>query len=256
MQRQRSSQSGSLLAGSSYSHPSPSCLGLQTVSVFTKPSYSAPSFLNNSFTEPNKNYPNLSDLFPDRLLTYLLAKDFHFPIFQEISEMYAKIQGCYKLFWRDIPESRLIRMDIICVPEACYWARRGIKLDHEESRERGLRMDRVVTTFSSLMKYSSISASIAKPAEHLWVLYIMLFIVECIMTANTQTKNNWTKFVLPTTNYTHSSVLAWRIPGTGEPGGLPSMGSHRVGHDWSDLAAAAAATTTNYSRFMSSKNSY
>ena len=37
----------------------------------------------------------------------------------------------------------------------------------------------------------------------------------------------------------HSSVLAWRIPGTGEPGGLPSTGSHRVGHDWSDLAAAA-----------------
>ena len=35
---------------------------------------------------------------------------------------------------------------------------------------------------------------------------------------------------------THSSVLAWRIPGTGEPGGLPFMGSHRVGHDWSDLA--------------------
>ena len=40
---------------------------------------------------------------------------------------------------------------------------------------------------------------------------------------------------------THSSVLAWRIPGTGEPGGLPSMGSHRVGYDWSNLAAAAAA---------------
>ena len=38
---------------------------------------------------------------------------------------------------------------------------------------------------------------------------------------------------------THSSVLAWRIPGMVEPGGLPSMGSHRVGHDWSDLAAAA-----------------
>ena len=40
---------------------------------------------------------------------------------------------------------------------------------------------------------------------------------------------------------THSTVLAWRIPGTGEPGGLPSMGSRRVGHDWSDLAAAAGA---------------
>ena len=35
---------------------------------------------------------------------------------------------------------------------------------------------------------------------------------------------------------TRSSVLAWRIPGTGEPGGLPSVGSHRVGHDRSDLA--------------------
>ena len=38
-------------------------------------------------------------------------------------------------------------------------------------------------------------------------------------------------------NAAHSSVLAWRIPGTGEPGGLLSMGSHRVRHDWSDLGA-------------------
>ena len=41
---------------------------------------------------------------------------------------------------------------------------------------------------------------------------------------------------------THSSVFAWRIPGAGEPGGLPSMGSHRVGHDWNDLAAAGQLT--------------
>ena len=40
---------------------------------------------------------------------------------------------------------------------------------------------------------------------------------------------------------THSSVLAWRIPGTEKPGGLPSMGTHRVGRDWSDVTAAAAA---------------
>ena len=46
---------------------------------------------------------------------------------------------------------------------------------------------------------------------------------------------------------THSSVLAWRIPGTEEPGGLPSMGSHRVRHDWSDLAAAATAATILHS---------
>ena len=51
---------------------------------------------------------------------------------------------------------------------------------------------------------------------------------------------------------THSSVLAWRIPGMGEPGGPPSMGSHTVGHDWSDLAvlssivAAPVYTPTNH----------
>ena len=48
---------------------------------------------------------------------------------------------------------------------------------------------------------------------------------------------------------THSSVLAGRIPGKGKPGGLPSMGSHRVGHDWSDLAAAAAVDLDNLSYF-------
>ena len=58
---------------------------------------------------------------------------------------------------------------------------------------------------------------------------------------------------------THSSVLAWRIPGTGEPGGLSFLGSHRVRHDWSDLAAATLLTmpkpltvwiTTNYGKFL------
>ena len=51
---------------------------------------------------------------------------------------------------------------------------------------------------------------------------------------------------------THSGVLAWRIPGTGEPGGLQSMGSHRVGHHWSDLAAAVAATVLFSTLFPSS----
>ena len=55
---------------------------------------------------------------------------------------------------------------------------------------------------------------------------------------------------------THSSVLAWRIPGTGHPGGLPSMGSHRVGHDWSDLAAAAAAFGNKYSEHLLDFNSF
>ena len=49
-------------------------------------------------------------------------------------------------------------------------------------------------------------------------------------------------FILEKEMATHSSVLAWRIPGMGEPGGLLSLGSHRVEHDWIDLAAAAYYT--------------
>ena len=49
---------------------------------------------------------------------------------------------------------------------------------------------------------------------------------------------------------THSSVLAWRIPGTGEPGGLPSMGLHRVGHVGSNLAAAGKDEDFLVERFM------
>ena len=49
---------------------------------------------------------------------------------------------------------------------------------------------------------------------------------------------------------THSSVLAWRIPGAGESGGLPSVGSHRVRHDWSDLAAAGASFAKEFSLFQ------
>ena len=45
---------------------------------------------------------------------------------------------------------------------------------------------------------------------------------------------------------THSSVLSWRISGMGESGGLPSMGLHRVRHDWSDLAAAVACIEKHY----------
>ena len=52
---------------------------------------------------------------------------------------------------------------------------------------------------------------------------------------------------------THSSVLSWRIPGTGEPGGLLSMGSHRVWHDWSDLTAIAVVFMLT---FLISENSH
>ena len=55
---------------------------------------------------------------------------------------------------------------------------------------------------------------------------------------------------------THSRVLAWRIPGTGEPGGLPSMGSHRVGHDGRDLTAAAAALVYYFLPSYTSRRHY
>ena len=61
-------------------------------------------------------------------------------------------------------------------------------------------------------------------------------------------KTEWLHFhALEKEMAAHSSVLAWRIPGTGEPGGLPSMRSHRVRQDWSDLAAAAAAAALPHS---------
>ena len=50
---------------------------------------------------------------------------------------------------------------------------------------------------------------------------------------------------------THSSDLAWRVPGTVEPGGLPSVGLLRVGHDWSDLAAAVAVDPNVLINFLS-----
>ena len=91
-----------------------------------------------------------------------------------------------------------------------------------------------------------------EPSEHLWwILGLILnsffpILAQARRVAQSQTRlNNFTFtfhfHALEKEMATHSSVLAWRIPGTGEPGGLPSMGSYRVGHDWSDLAGAAAA---------------
>ena len=54
---------------------------------------------------------------------------------------------------------------------------------------------------------------------------------------------------------THSSVLPWKIPGTGEPGGLPSMGLHRLGHNLSDLAAAHSALPKTYTLIFKCKTS-
>ena len=55
---------------------------------------------------------------------------------------------------------------------------------------------------------------------------------------------------------THSSVLVWRIPGMGEPGGLPSMGSHRIGYDCSDLAAKDIQITKKHMKKILSHTNY
>ena len=70
--------------------------------------------------------------------------------------------------------------------------------------------------------------------KHVWLIIIKDNLLHITGIIDLDIVDYWRRKWQP-----HSSVLAWRIPGTGEPGGLPSMGSHRVGHDWSDLAAAA-----------------
>ena len=91
-----------------------------------------------------------------------------------------------------------------------------------------------------------------------WVSLLLFLFLLCF----------WYGQILEKEMATHSSVLAWRIPGMGEPGGLPSMGSHRVGHDWSDLATAAAwpdiqlishsswCFQKNQNKFVSTKRKY
>ena len=63
---------------------------------------------------------------------------------------------------------------------------------------------------------------------------------------------NWTELINTEEKEmaTHSGILAWRMPGTEEPGGLLSMGSHRVGHDWSNLGAAAAMNIEAHTSFQ------
>ena len=76
--------------------------------------------------------------------------------------------------------------------------------------------------------------------------YFVLFMSDWATNTNLLNKN---LHALEKEMATHSSILAWRIPGTREPGGLLSIGSHRVGHDWSDLAAAAACSTGNSTQY-------
>ena len=99
-----------------------------------------------------------------------------------------------------------------------------------------------ISCFSSFLVHF-VSSWVVSPFLYIWILQVT--ILEWIafpFSRGSSQPRDWTpvsctaeKAMAP-----HSSTLAWRIPGTGEPGGLPSLGSHRVGHYWSDLAAAAA----------------
>ena len=64
---------------------------------------------------------------------------------------------------------------------------------------------------------------------------------------------DWICLLVATAMAPHSSVLAWRSPGTGEPGRLPSMGLHRVGHEWSNLAAACLLEYGKFDKICSSE---
>ena len=106
--------------------------------------------------------------------------------------------------------------------------------------------------YISVCSFLQLSASpswLQSPQEdlHPWSL-------ACPLSFNKKWGTEWIKctqfHALEKEMATHSSVLTWRIPGTGEPGGLQSMGSHRVGHDWSDSVAAAAAVSPKCSQIF------
>ena len=117
---------------------------------------------------------------------------------------------------------------------------------HEYSGLISFRMDwldlpAVQRTLKSLLQYHSSKASI--PLQYSGLENSMYCIVHGVAKSRIQLSDFPFTFhfhALEKAMATHSSILAWRIPGTGEPGGLLSLGSHRVWHDWSDLAVAAA----------------
>ena len=98
-------------------------------------------------------------------------------------------------------------------------------------------------TLKSLLQHHSSRASILLCSA----FFIVLLSHPYMTTGKTIALTRWTfagkvmslLFNMLSRLATHSSILAWRIPGMGEPGGLPSMGLHRIGHNWRDLAAAA-----------------
>ena len=83
-------------------------------------------------------------------------------------------------------------------------------------------------SISDYCTMSSLSVLLPLPALSRWNLPLLCFY-------------SWVFLAVEKEMATHSSILVWRTLWTEDPGGLPSMGSHRVGHDWSDLAAAAAS---------------
>ena len=94
--------------------------------------------------------------------------------------------------------------------------------------------------------------------SHRWVLMAWFDCYQCKLWIQTAWVQIHPSSLLEKAMAPHSSTLAWKILWTGEPGGLPSMGSHRVGRDWSDLAAAAAAEAKRKEKnfLLHSRNSH
>ena len=154
----------------------------------------------------------------------------HFPPTQDgkcLLPQSVKRRGLYKTPWgacRVSPEvGKTQRLVVVVVVQSlnCVWL-------FATPRTAAHQASQSFTIFWSLLKLMLVE--LMMPSNHLVLCHPLLLLIII-----------WKIWRWAGDLATHSSVLAWRIPGMEEPGGLLSMGSHRVGHDWSDLAAAAAA---------------
>ena len=123
-------------------------------------------------------------------------------------------------------------------PHPLHWQVNSQSLDHQGSSISIFEVMILLCWNWGIAKFQCLVYNQIRSDQSLSRVRLFAYYTHLINTFWTELKFTFHFRALEKEMATHSSILAWRIPETGEPGGLPSMGSHRVGHDWRDLAAA------------------